>query len=111
MPSPTLGDGHEAAGIYRTLAGATTGARGAHGQQAASIRRARRSVTIRSCRHLWNKALLRGLRDVGWVEGKNIAIEYRYADGRKERLPELVTDLIQKKVDILVSPPVTQGYP
>ena len=51
----------------------------------------------------WNKALLRGLRDVGWVDGKNLAIEYRYAEGRKERLPAMVTDLIRQKVDIIVT--------
>jgi putative ABC transport system substrate-binding protein len=86
------------------LAGATTWARGAHGQQAASIRRIGvLSPFAPADTLLWNKALLRGLRDVGWVDGKNLAIEYRYAEGRKERLPELVTDLIQKKVDILVT--------
>ena len=52
---------------------------------------------------LWNRALLRGLRDVGWVDGKNLAIEYRYAEGRKERLPELVADLLRQKVDIIVT--------
>ncbi len=52
---------------------------------------------------LWNKALLRGLRDVGWVDGKNLTIEYRYAEGKKERLPALVTDLVRQKVDIIVT--------
>jgi putative tryptophan/tyrosine transport system substrate-binding protein len=52
---------------------------------------------------LWNKALLRGLRDAGWVDGKNLAIEYRYAEGKKERLPELVNELIRQKVEIIVT--------
>jgi len=52
---------------------------------------------------LWNKALLRGLRDLGWVDGKNLVIEYRYAEGNKDRLPELATDLIQQKVDVLLT--------
>jgi putative ABC transport system substrate-binding protein len=52
---------------------------------------------------LWNKALLRGLRDLGWTDGKNLIIEYRHAEGNKERLPELVTDLIQQRVEILVT--------
>jgi putative ABC transport system substrate-binding protein len=86
------------------VAGATTWAREARGQQAASVRRIGvLSPFAPTDTLLWNKALLRGLRDVGWVDGKNLAIEYRYAEGKQERLPELVTDLIQKKVDIIVT--------
>jgi putative tryptophan/tyrosine transport system substrate-binding protein len=86
------------------VVGATTWARGARGQQAANVRRIGvLSPFAPADTLLWNKALLRGLRDVGWVDGKNLAIEYRYAEGKKERLPELVTDLIEKKVDILVT--------
>jgi ABC-type uncharacterized transport system substrate-binding protein len=51
----------------------------------------------------WYKAFLQGLRDLGWVYGKTILIEYRYADGRNDRLPELVADLIRLKVDIIVT--------
>jgi putative ABC transport system substrate-binding protein len=49
-------------------------------------------------------AFRQGLRDLGYVEGKNINIEYRYAEGRPERLPELAEDLFRLKVDILVVP-------
>jgi putative ABC transport system substrate-binding protein len=48
-------------------------------------------------------ALRQGLRDLGYVEGKNINIEYRYAEGKAERLPELAEELVRLKVDILVS--------
>jgi putative ABC transport system substrate-binding protein len=51
----------------------------------------------------WNKALLRGLRDAGWIDGRNLTIEYRYAEGKNERLPELVTSLIRQKVDIIIT--------
>jgi putative ABC transport system substrate-binding protein len=86
------------------VAGATTWAHEARGQQATSVRRIGvLSPFAPTDTLLWNKALLRGLRDVGWVDGKNLAIEYRYAGGKQERLPELVTDLIQKKVDIIVT--------
>ncbi len=44
-----------------------------------------------------------GLRDLGWVEGKNISIEYRYAEGRHDRLPELAADLVRLKVDVIVT--------
>ena len=43
-----------------------------------------------------------GLRDLGYIEGKNILVEYRYAAGRNERFPTLVADLVQLKVDVLV---------
>ena len=44
-----------------------------------------------------------GLRDLGWVEGKNISIEYRHAEGRHDRLPELAADLVRLKVDVIVT--------
>ena len=47
-------------------------------------------------------AVLRGLRERGYVDGKTITIEYRYAQGRRERLPELAADLARLKVDILL---------
>jgi putative ABC transport system substrate-binding protein len=52
---------------------------------------------------LWHEAFRQGLRDLGWVEGKNISIEYRYAEGRNDRLPDLVADLVRLKVDIIVA--------
>ena len=44
----------------------------------------------------------KGLRDLGYVEGKNIVVEYRYAEGNNERLPGLVAELVQLKVDVVV---------
>lgn len=51
----------------------------------------------------WHDAFRQGLRDLGWVEGKNISIEYRYAEGRNERLPELAADLVRLQVDVIVA--------
>jgi putative ABC transport system substrate-binding protein len=48
-------------------------------------------------------AFLHGLRDLGYMEGKNIAIERRAADGKLERLPELAAELVRLKVDIIVT--------
>jgi ABC-type uncharacterized transport system substrate-binding protein len=44
-----------------------------------------------------------GLRDIGYVEGKNILVEYRYAEGKMDRAPTLVGELVQLKVDLLVT--------
>jgi putative ABC transport system substrate-binding protein len=42
-------------------------------------------------------------RELGWVEGRNLAIEYRWAEGRTERLNELASDLVRLKVDVIVT--------
>jgi putative tryptophan/tyrosine transport system substrate-binding protein len=52
-------------------------------------------------------ALRKGLRDLGYVEGRNLVIEYRSADGRAERFPDLATELVRLKVDLIV----TRGTP
>ena len=52
---------------------------------------------------LWHQAFRQGLRDRGWVEGKNIGIEYRYAEGSNDRLPDLAADLVRLKVDVIVT--------
>ena len=49
-----------------------------------------------------NEAFRQGLRDLGYIEGKNILVEYRYAEGKLDRLPSLVAELVQLKVDVLV---------
>jgi len=45
------------------------------------------------------------LRELGWVEGRNIAIEFRFADGRADRLPGLAEELVRLKVDIITASP------
>src|SRR6266571_3690133 len=45
----------------------------------------------------------RGLRDLGYIEGRNLAIEYRYAEGRPERLPQLAAELAQSKPDVILA--------
>src|SRR5712691_2954950 len=44
-----------------------------------------------------------GLRDLGYVEGQNLVIEYRYADNRPERIPEFAAELVRLKVDVIVT--------
>jgi len=48
-------------------------------------------------------AFRQGLHDLGYVEGKNIVIEYRYAEGRDDRLRDLAADLVRLRVDIIVT--------
>jgi putative ABC transport system substrate-binding protein len=48
-------------------------------------------------------AFLEGLAQLGYVDGKTIAIEYRYTEGKSERLPELAAELVQRKVDLIVT--------
>jgi len=54
------------------------------------------------------EAFRQELRQLGWIEGKNIIIEYRFAEQKNERLPELAADLVRLKVDLIV---VTAGTP
>jgi putative tryptophan/tyrosine transport system substrate-binding protein len=51
------------------------------------------------------EAFRQGLRDLGYVEGQNVAIESRYADGRFEKLPGLATELVRLNVDVIVASP------
>jgi putative ABC transport system substrate-binding protein len=49
------------------------------------------------------EAFRQRLRQLGYVEGKNIVIEYRYAEGKPERRPDLAAELVQLKVDVIVT--------
>src|SRR5262245_35294287 len=49
------------------------------------------------------QALRRGLRMLGYVEGQNLVIDWRYAQGRDERLPDLAAELVKLKVDLIVA--------
>src|SRR6516225_7120799 len=48
------------------------------------------------------EAFRQGLRQLGYIEGNNILVEYRYAQGEQDRMPSLVTELVQLQVDVLV---------
>ena len=50
-----------------------------------------------------NEAFRQGLRDLGYVEGKNLVIEWRFADGKLEQLPEFAAELVRLKADIIVT--------
>jgi putative ABC transport system substrate-binding protein len=77
-------------------------------QQAGKVYRIGILETIPAAQNAANLAALRkGLRDLGYVEGRNLIIEYRSADGRAERFPDLASELVRLKVDLIV----TRGTP
>ncbi len=85
------------------LTGAIVG-RNARAQQSASVRRIGLLSPFSPANTArWEKALLLGLRDAGWIDGRNLVIDRRYAEGRLERLPDLAGDLIQQKVELIVT--------
>jgi putative ABC transport system substrate-binding protein len=51
------------------------------------------------------EAFRQGLRELGWVEGQNIVIEYRFAEGRFDRLPDLAAELVRLRVDLIAAGP------
>ena len=61
------------------------------------------AVGTRENRAFLIEGLLRGLRERGYVEGQNIVIEYRFSEGRNDRLPELAAELVDLKVDLIVA--------
>jgi ABC transporter substrate binding protein len=52
---------------------------------------------------LWIAAFVQRLRELGWIEGRTIAIEYRWAEGRSERFTEIGAEFVRLKVDVIVT--------
>jgi putative tryptophan/tyrosine transport system substrate-binding protein len=67
------------------------------------------SLTSPSDRPPLLDAFRQRLRELGWVEGQNIVIDYRYAEGRVDRLPDLAAELVRLKVDLIVASAGTQA--
>jgi putative tryptophan/tyrosine transport system substrate-binding protein len=62
-----------------------------------------------SARSQWVAAFVQRLRELGWIEGRTVAIEYRWAEGRNERFAEIAAEFVRLKVDVIVTyatPPV-----
>ena len=51
----------------------------------------------------WTAAFVQRLRELGWVEGRTVAIEYRWAEGRSERFADIAAELVRLKVDVIVT--------
>ena len=51
----------------------------------------------------WYAALVQRLRELGWIDGRTVAVEYRWAEGRDERFAEIADEFVRRKVDVLVT--------
>ena len=51
----------------------------------------------------WTAAFVARLRELGWIDGRTIAIEYRWSEGRTERYAEIAAEFVSKKVDVIVT--------
>src|SRR2546430_3956295 len=63
--------------------------------------------STRSAASEWAAAFVQRLRELGWIDGRNVAIEYRWGEGRNERFAEIAAEFVRLKVDIIV----TSGTP
>jgi len=61
------------------------------------------SAASRNSIRQWLNELEHALANLGWVQGRNLVIEYRFAEGRQERLPDLAADLVRLKVDVILA--------
>ena len=91
--------------IVSVVGGILTASRAAEAQQAGKVYRiGYLSAPTRASVERGLQAFLQTLRELGWIEGKNLIIEYRWADGNIERLPSLAAELVAQKVDLIVAP-------
>src|SRR5262249_30105059 len=98
------GEVHEAAGIHRTYRQrcsrvATCSARAAGGEPTIGYL----GATTPSAESQRVAALVQRLRAFGWIESRNLTIEYRYAEGRSERYAELAAEFVRLNVDVIIT--------
>src|SRR5438093_10934544 len=85
------------------LLGGLFSPRAAGAQQAATAARIGYLATDLAANLHLREAFRQGLRDLGYVEGRNVVIEYRDAEGKYERLPSFAAELVALKVDVIVT--------
>src|SRR5215472_9432226 len=98
-------EGHMASHIGRrkflaTLGGAAAWPLAARAQQAGKIHKV--GYLSPSLPSVYISLVFDNLRELGWIEGKNVTFEYRFAENRLERLPELASELVRLNVDVIV---------
>src|SRR5215510_10314175 len=100
-----MGGSREAAEFITLLGGAAVGwPVAANAQQAAKIARIGYLGQNLARNPLGREAFRQGLRDLGYVEGRNFVIEFRDAEGKFDRLPALAAELVALKVDVILAP-------
>ena len=101
-------EGHMASYIERRKFLATLGGAAAAWPLAARAQQAMPAVgylgtTTPSTAGQWTAAFVQRLRDLGWIESRNVKIEYRWAEGRSERFAEIAAEFVRLKVDVIVT--------
>src|SRR5436190_3778489 len=103
-------EGHVASHIERRKFLATLGGAAAAWPLAARAQQAGKLPTIGflvtgtpSSQGQWVAAFVQRLRELGWIEGRTVAIEYRWAEGRTERAAEIAAEFVRMKVDVIVT--------
>src|SRR5262249_24255289 len=59
--------------------------------------------STRSATSEWTNAFVQRLRELGWIDGRNVAIEYRWGEGRNERFVQIAAEFVRLKVDVIVT--------
>ena len=95
-------------GVVGGLLTAPLAAEAQQAQQAAKIARIGYLATNRAANPHLPEAFRQGLRDLGYVEGRNLVIEYRDAEGKLERLPALAAEVVALNVDVILAPGTPQ---
>jgi putative ABC transport system substrate-binding protein len=85
------------------LAGVAAWPVGVRGQAGKSATVGFLGANTASVQRLYTAALIGRLRELGWVEGRNLTVEYRWAEGRYDRSAALVSELVERKVDVIVT--------
>jgi putative ABC transport system substrate-binding protein len=88
--------------VITLIAGGVTWPLVAQGQQPANTI-GFLGASTRSAESQWIAAFVQRLRELGWIDGRNIVIEYRWAEGRDERLAEIAAEFIRLKVSVIVT--------
>jgi putative tryptophan/tyrosine transport system substrate-binding protein len=105
IASPELGVEHEAARVHNASQ-RRDGHLAAHRTRTAAAESANHRVLgagTSSVSSQWTAAFVQRLRGLGWVEGRNVTIEYRSAEGRAERYSEIAAEVARLKVDVIVT--------
>ena len=90
--------------VITLLGGAAAWPLAARAQQAAKLRTIGfLGTTTPSVWASWTAAFVRRLRELGWIEGRSVAIEYRWAEGRVERFTEIAAEFVRLNVDVIVT--------